>query len=230
MKTTIVASRSPVTVIGGGQPGPNDLNEALQLAPMCVAVDGGANLARDAGVEIAALVGDFDSVTPETLSQIPLARQFKLAEQETTDFDKALRSVAAPLIVAVGFSGGRVDHQLAALSSLARHPHQRCLLIAGEQVIFLAPPRLDLPTRAGDVVSIYPLAAVHGESSGLEWPLDGLELSPLGRLGTSNRATGPATLRVDRPAALVMVPRVLIPQVAQSLLQPDAAVWPAPSE
>ncbi|MCP3881480.1 MAG: thiamine diphosphokinase, partial [Sulfitobacter sp.] len=180
MKTTIVASRSPVTVIGGGQPGPNDLNEALQLAPMCVAVDGGANLARDAGVEIAALVGDFDSVTPETLSQIPLARQFKLAEQETTDFDKALRSVAAPLIVAVGFSGGRVDHQLAALSSLARHPHQRCLLIAGEQVIFLAPPRLDLPTRAGDVVSIYPLAAVHGESSGLEWPLDGLELSPLG--------------------------------------------------
>ncbi|WP_367581692.1 hypothetical protein [Sulfitobacter pontiacus] len=79
-------------------------------------------------------------------------------------------------------------------------------------------------------MSIYPLAAVHGESSGLEWPLDGLELSPLGRLGTSNRATGPATLRVDRPAALVMVPRVLIPQVAQSLLQPDAAVWPAPSE
>ena len=96
MKTTIVASRSPVTVIGGGQPGPNDLNEALQLAPMCVAVDGGANLARDAGVEIAALVGDFDSVTPETLSQIPLARQFKLAEQETTDFDKALRHVSAP--------------------------------------------------------------------------------------------------------------------------------------
>ena len=55
MKTTIVASRSPVTVIGGGQPGPNDLNEALQLAPMCVGVDGGANL-----VSVQILVGTVD--------------------------------------------------------------------------------------------------------------------------------------------------------------------------
>jgi len=230
VKTTIVASNSPITVVGGGQVGPDDLKDALQLAPMCVAVDGGANLAVAQGVEIAALVGDFDSVTSETLSRIPSARQFKLAEQETTDFDKALRSVAAPLIVAVGFSGGRVDHQLAALSSLARHPHQRCLLIAGTQLIFLAPPNITLPTRAGDVVSVYPLAAVRGQSRGLEWPLDGLELSPLGRLGTSNRATGALTLSMDRPAALLMVPRDLMQQVAQALLRPDAAGWPALAE
>ena len=49
----------------------------------------------------------------------------RIAEQETTDFDKVLRSVAAPLAIAVGFSGGRLDHELAVLNCLLTRPDRR---------------------------------------------------------------------------------------------------------
>ncbi len=210
MKTTIVASRSPVTVIGGGQPGPNDLNEALQLAPMCVAVDGGANLARDAGVEIAALVGDFDSVTPETLSQIPLARQFKLAEQETTDFGQCLYSTEAPFYVAVGFTGRRIDHMLAVFSAMLGAPDKTVVLRGEAEVAALAPPSgVTLALEPEAIVSVYPVAPVTGvRSEGLEWPVDGLAMEAGHRIGTSNRATqAHVSLAFDRPGALLMLER-----------------------
>ena len=50
------------------------------------------------------------AVPPERLHPIP--------EQDSTDFDKCLRHIAAPLVLGVGFLGGRVDHELAAFSTL----------------------------------------------------------------------------------------------------------------
>ncbi|MFT5799647.1 MAG: thiamine pyrophosphokinase, partial [Candidatus Azotimanducaceae bacterium] len=43
--TPIVHSLDPITLIGGGEVGPADLNFALGLAPVCVAADGGASVA-----------------------------------------------------------------------------------------------------------------------------------------------------------------------------------------
>ena len=68
---SIVFNSGPVTLVGGGQASTEDLSEALKIAPMCVAADGGAALALAAQVPIEALIGDFDSVTAASLSQIP---------------------------------------------------------------------------------------------------------------------------------------------------------------
>lgn len=229
MKKPIVSSFSPITLVGGGQGSIKELSAALKLAPLCVAVDGGAALAQASGTPIAALIGDFDSVTAASLLQIPPDRQFKISEQETTDFDKALAHIEAPAVVGVGFLGGRVDHQLAAFSTLARFADRPCVLLGDAHIVLLAPPRITVPTRAGDVVSIYPLATVDGESTGLEWPINGLTLDPLGRVGTSNRATGPMTLSMTRPTALLILPARVIAPVLQALQQPDAARWPVPA-
>ena len=74
----IVDSLEPITLIGGGEATSEDLQEALTLAPICVAADGGAALALDARVELAALIGDFDSVSVDQLAEIPITRQHQM--------------------------------------------------------------------------------------------------------------------------------------------------------
>lgn len=228
MTAAIVHSSEPVTLLGGGDADIADIAEARRIAPLCVAADGGAELARRAGVELAAVIGDFDSVAPETLAAIPTDRQFHVAEQDSTDFDKALRHIAAPVVLAVGFTGARVDHQLAALTVLARYPARPCVLIGPEEIVFLCPPTLALECAPGDVVSLYPLAPVSGTSHGLRWEIDGLRFDPIVQVGTSNEALGPVTLTMHAPSMLVIVPRAQLGAVTQALASaPPSARWPA---
>ena len=51
------------------------------------------------------------------------------------------------------------------------------------------------------------MAAVTGRSSGLEWPIRGLNFAPAGRIGTSNRATGPVSLDFDGDGMLAILPK-----------------------
>ncbi|NYI28404.1 thiamine diphosphokinase [Sulfitobacter geojensis] len=223
----IVYSPDPITLVGGGDATPQDLAEALTLAPICVAADGGAALAVRCGVDPVALIGDFDSIAEEDLARIPADRQHRITEQDSTDFDKALCRIAAPVVLGVGFLGGRMDHQLAALHTLAMRCERPCLLMGQEEVICLAPPEIHLPTQAGDVVSLFPLAPVLGHSDGLHWPIQGLAFDPVTRIGTSNRATGPVTLRMDAPAMLLVLPRRIMPALVSALALPYCARWPA---
>lgn len=224
----IVESAVPVTLVGGGEATASDLHEVLTLAPTCVAVDGGAALAVQTGVDIAAVIGDFDSIAEDTLARIPKDRQHLITEQTHTDFEKALLRIVAPALLCVGFTGGRTDHLLAAFHALVAFPHQPCILIARNEVIFLAPPTITLPTCQGDVVSLFPMARTTGQSSGLEWPIDELALEPGVRIGTSNRATGPVTVKADAPHLLMILPGRLLNDVMQQFAVPGRALWPAP--
>lgn len=222
----IVDSLEPITLVGGGEATPEDLQEALTLAPKCVAADGGAGLALDAGVELVALIGDFDSVLADQRAQVPAARQHHFTEQDTTDFEKCLTYVRAPLVVGVGFTGGRMDHQLAALHGLVRFAHQPCVLLGPHELVFLAPPQLSLPTRPGDLVSLFPLGPVQGQSTGLKWAIEGLAFDPVRQIGTSNQAIGPCCIQMQAPAMVMMVPRRLIQPVVAQLTRGQSARWP----
>jgi thiamine pyrophosphokinase len=102
-----------------------------------------------------------------------------------------------------------MDHTLAVLSVLARLGDKRCLILGEEDVVFHAPAgrRLALALARGTRVSLFPMAPVAGRSTGLAWPIAGLEFAPAGRVGTSNAATGPVTLTFDGDGMLVIVPR-----------------------
>lgn len=228
MKDIIVHSSDPITLLGGGAASTTDVEAAVSLAPICVAADSGADLARRAGVTLAALIGDFDSVDPDTLALTPPDRRFHIAEQDSTDFNKALRHTDAPVVIGVGFLGARLDHQLAALHVLAAYPARPCVLLGESEIVFLCPPEIAVDTRPGDVVSLFPLATVQGTSRGLQWEIDGLHFHPLSQTGTSNAATGPCQLRVDAPAMIVMLPRIQLAAVTRALAcATPSARWPA---
>lgn len=218
MNKLIVDEMRPVTLVGGGDLGQDDLAWALSLAPFLVAADGGAGHALAQNHVPSAVIGDFDSISPEIAAQIPSDRLFHLSEQDTTDFDKALRSIRAPLVIAVGFLGGRVDHQLAALNTLVQKQDPPCILLGSHEVIFHLPPQIALPLAVNETVSLFPLRAVSARSTGLEWPLEGLRMAPGGQIGTSNRALGPIAISVDGPGLLGMVPRWHLPALMRALL------------
>ncbi|QFT60491.1 Thiamine pyrophosphokinase [Sulfitobacter sp. THAF37] len=223
---SIVYDTVPITLVGGGNSTPQDLAEALTLAPRCVAADGGAGAALAAGVMPEAVIGDFDSLTRADRDALPPEVLHPIAEQDSTDFEKALTRIDAPLVIAVGFTGGRMDHQLAALHTLMVCADRPCVLLGAEEVVFLTPPRIALPTGPGDVVSLFPLGPVSARSTGLHWPLDGLGFAPGLQSGTSNHATGPMTVEVDAPAMLMLLPRRMLRPVATSLSAASAARWP----
>lgn len=212
----ILASRQPVTLIGGGPLADQDLAQALALAPTVAAADGGADTALAQGLIPQAVWGDFDSISERARQAIPADRLHRIAEQDSTDFEKCLTRIRAPLVIAIGFSGARQDHFLAALTTLARRIGPPTILLAGEDAITLAPPRIALDLPVHTRLSLYPMGAASGCSTGLAWPIDGIAFAPDRRTGTSNRSTGPVTLEIQGPMLLIL-PRAQLMDLARSL-------------
>lgn len=214
--TALVTTPGGVTLVGGGEVSARDWSEALALAPVLVAADSGADAALAAGHVPAAVIGDFDSISDAARAAIPRTRQHPIPEQDSTDFEKCLAGISARFVLAIGFAGPRLDHALAALTALARAPGPPALLLGAEDVAFLAPPHLSLPLPAGTRVSLWPMGEARGTSTGLRWPIDGLDFAPAGRVGTSNEATGPVTLTLDGPM-LVLLPRPMLRLALEAL-------------
>lgn len=218
-----------ITLLGGGAVQKRALKRALARAPRLVAVDSGADHALAAGLMPEMVIGDFDSISPQARSAIATDRQIHHPGQDDTDFDKALAHLlaheAAPFMLALGFTGARLDHTLAGLSTLLRNPAAPVVMDAGKDLCFLCPPQLNLVLTPGSRLSLYPMRPLRCASQGLRWPTDRLALDPFGMIGTSNKVSaGPVELRPDRPALLVMLPVQALDAVLSVL--PGAPRWP----
>ncbi len=217
--STAFSFDSGVTLIGGGAVTAADLEESLALAPRLVAADGGADAAISRGHLPELVIGDFDSISTYAQTRLGPERLLHVSEQDSTDFAKALSRIEAPFVIAIGFAGRRLDHTLAALNVMARHPRQPCIMLAAEDIVFAAPSRLQLDLEEGTRMSLFPMGAVTGRADGLRWPIDDIEFAPAGRVGTSNEALGPVTLEVAGPM-MVMLPRECLRIALRALSDP----------
>lgn len=198
-----------VTLVGAGALDEDTVLTARRFAPVLIAADSGADRLAAMRLDPDAVIGDMDSIAEPDRWRTGPATFVHLAEQDTTDFEKCLYATEAPLYLAVGFTGQRVDHTLAVFHSLLRYREKRVVLIGEREVSALAPPgtALRLAVTPGARVSIYPLLPVRAtHSRGLEWPVEGLEMAPGRRIGTSNAATQPLIeVAFDGHGALVML-------------------------
>ncbi|MFL2785392.1 MAG: thiamine diphosphokinase [Paracoccaceae bacterium] len=226
MNRPIVSENEPITLLGGASVDASLLAEGLRLAPKAVAADGGAKTLFDHGHQPLAVIGDLDSLAPDLQAQVPVERLHRITEQDSTDFEKCLSRIEAPLVIGLGFIGGRVDHQMAVQSVLVRYAHQRCLLIGKQDVVCVVPPQFALDLPIGARVSLFPMAPTKVASQGLDWPTDGLEFSPTGQIGTSNRCNEKLVLAPENCSMLLILPRKFAELVASALQR--APKWPAP--
>lgn len=207
--SVIVATNRAVLLVGGGAMEADDLRSAHNLCDLVVAVDGGADRLWAEGIAPDWAIGDFDSISEAARTRIAPERQVYVGAQDTTDFEKALDRIRAPCLLCLGFTGQRIDHELAAYNALARRPDQAAVIVGAEDICFHARDlTLDLPLDMR--VSLFPMAPVTGRSEGLEWPIEGLHFAPDGRVGTSNRAVGPVRLRFDGDGMLVILPKAAL--------------------
>src|SRR6056297_1830441 len=223
----IVRENNAITLIGGAGVAQGDIEAALRLAPLVVAADGGADTALAAGLTPRAVIGDFDSISAAARARLPDDTLHPMDDQDSTDFEKCLAHIDAPLIIGLGFTGDRLDHQMAACNALVRHAARRCVLLGAHDLMFLCPPVLDLALDPGCRVSLFPMGAVEGASDGLQWPIGGINFAPDGRVGTSNRALGTVSLSVTTPKMLVTMPAHTLETVVRAL-GTCAASWTAP--
>lgn len=205
----IVDVSQGVTLVAAGPARRADLAKAQALAPILVAADGGARHLARFGAAPRAVIGDLDSLPQKLRAALPPGVLHEITEQDSTDFDKALRHIAAPFVIALGVLGGRADHLLAALSTLAKPGLPPTLLLGPQDVLFAAPPGQDLHLHLppGTRLSLYPLTPQSGQAKGLRWGIEGLRLDPLGRIGTSNEVQNANVfLRFNAPGMLVTLP------------------------
>ena len=209
----IVESETGVTLAGGAPFSGRERARARRFAPVLVAADGGADRLLRLGAEPQAVIGDFDSISPQAKERLA-GRLFPISEQVTTDFDKALRSITAPFVLGLGFAGARADHGLAVLNALVRHPDRRCLILSGSDVTFVAPAQMTLHLTPGSRISLFPMGPVQGTSRGLRWPIEGVEFAPDGMIGTSNEVSEALVdLTFEAAKMLVILPVRSLPAV-----------------
>lgn len=212
---------APVTVVGGGALDADMVAEARRLAPTLIAADGGADRLAEMRLTPEAVIGDMDSIADPERWRAGPARFVQLLEQESTDFEKCLYATEAPLYLAAGFTGGRVDHSLAAMHVLLKYPQKRVVMIGGEEVMSLVPAGMALRVTVslGSKVSIHPLRQVRAtRSRGLAWPIDDLVFAPGDRSGTSNEASEPIVeMAFEGHGALVIFERAALASLAGAL-------------
>lgn len=194
---------SRTLLIGAGPSSAQLIRETSAYCDAIVAADGGFEAAKQAGVQVALVVGDMDSQQALPAGQAVA----HITDQETTDFQKCLAVCDADVFLGVGFLGGRLDHQLAAFSALLNEPRP-VVLVDEAQLVFVVPPEFSMDLEAETPVGFYPMVPIQASLRGVRWPLSNAAMSPMGQIATSNSALGGALeISVDGPGLLAILPR-----------------------
>lgn len=212
-----------VTLLGGGAVNSATLSHCLSLAPELVAADGGADQALEMGHVPVVVAGDMDSVSDRARKVIGADRFVDTPDQNRTDFHKTLDLIDAPVVLGVGFMGKRLDHELACYNTLVRLPEKRVILVGEVDICFHLSAPLTMSLPIGTRFSLFPMAKVKVSGTGLVWPVEDLEMSPWGMIGTSNETNATkVTVEADGPGLLVILPRAQLTDAIAVLTPPKA--------
>jgi thiamine pyrophosphokinase len=184
---------------------------AAAAAPL-LAADGGADHHARLGLRPAAVIGDLDSISPETRAWLGEESLIERPDQDRSDLDKALEYAFENLgvedVTVIAALGGRVDHELGNLGLLAR-------LAMGEQLVFEGADHrvlaidgeATLAAHPGEIWSFWTFdPAVRVTVVGVRWPIENATIDAGGRPSISNQAVGDL-VRVHATGGAVVVMR-----------------------
>ena len=162
-----------------------------------VAADGGWQLAQQMGVRTAMLVADFDSLSmPIAMENVELASL--PMEKDITDTAEAMRLAYEKgyrSFLLLGCTGGRLDHQQAALAVAADYARQGCDVVLADEkneIHLLVPGNYVYPACPDEKISLF----AFGEDvtglfvDGLKYTVSDYTLSPYDALCVSNEWVG----------------------------------------
>ena len=209
MTTVLHLYDQPVVILGGAGFSEKDLEECLRATSTLIAVDGGANYLEKKKHKLDFIIGDLDSLKNKPFWESRGTAFIRIREQETTDFEKCLYSIDAPTYFCIGFIGKRADHFLACCSTLIKYYFKNVILVGSHDIIFHVPKAFEIVLPVGTRLSLFPMNQLIGlDSSGLKWPISGLEFHPSKRVGTSNQTSSERVkINLSGNGMLIILPR-----------------------
>lgn len=194
------------------------LNQAIELSPedLLIAADGGAQHCLEKGLHPAYVVGDMDSLDTEQVAHLESqGAQFVRypSRKDQTDLELAVdfvHNLGYSEVLILGALGVRWDQTIANIMLPAARPTLRITLIDGDQEIHLlrTGEQIRLPGKAGDIVSLIPLASTAAGilTQNLEYPLVAEDLFIGSTRGVSNVMTAaPAIVSLKEGLLLCIV-------------------------
>ncbi len=208
MSVVLQRFTKPISIIGGGDFNPEIFSLSLEIGKDLIAVDGGLNHLKPGQHFPKWIVGDLDSARHTQLWVDKGSKLGHFTEQDSTDFEKCLNSIEAPLYLANGFLGLRADHTLASCSLLVKRRDKNIILLGKTDLIIHVNDTLSLDLEVGTRLSLFPLQTVLGLSSvGLKYNISGISFSPDSMIGTSNEVSSPKVeIRVKNSGMLLILP------------------------
>jgi len=160
-----------------------------------ICADGGANSAKKLGLVPDFIVGDFDSVSRETLKYFKNKTQIKkISRQNDTDVEKALKLAIQKKFsetILLGVTGDRLDHLFCNIGIILKFSSQIDVSIFHDKSFMkVYSGKVELETKVGETISLYGIdSKTKITSNGLKYPLKNIAL-PFGQKeSTSNVAT-----------------------------------------
>ncbi len=222
--------RAPVVIVNGGASPVLEVAPLLPVDAYVIAVDSGYAAASLLGLRVHTLIGDFDSIDPESITNAK-ALGINVIEYPTdkdaTDLelaiDLAITRQPTEIVVVGGGAGERVDHFQAAIALLSdpRYGHfrisawfgrSRFVIVRAKQPAILDYVHgLSVPGESNAVVTLIPitLSAEGVTTTGLRYALHAETMFRHRTRGVSNTfsdAASSATVEVASGTLLVIQP------------------------
>jgi thiamine pyrophosphokinase len=164
-------------VVGNGEWTHNELIETLlEKANFTIALDGAAD--RFDSWDI--VVGDMDSISKPVIEN-------KDGNKDNSDLAKALINYDVDAVI--GVDGGRLDHRLAAFTSLFETGSDAILYFDGWRACRVDESGLEIELQPGNICSLMAFGKVNNVTiTGVEFELDSVDLFT-GTKGVGNKTT-----------------------------------------
>jgi thiamine pyrophosphokinase len=182
---------------------------ARRHADIFVCADGGANAAAAMNERPDLIIGDLDSIKSSTVRKFKSVRTRRIADQNSTDLEKALMWVTGrnyERVDVLGALGGRADHLVGNLSALGKFSRSAEIrFIDDDGMMSVVGSELTFDADPGTTVSLIPISRCEGiVTRGLKWELRNGFLELGFREGTSNVVqSSPVLIQVRRGTLLL---------------------------
>ncbi len=175
-----------------------------------LAADGGANALARIGLMPRAVVGDLDSISPETAAWVGPARLVSRPDQDRTDLEKALifafDETGVRRLTVLGALGGRSDHEIGNLGLLWRLARGTDLVFRGAASWTVAVSgTVELDAEPGETWSFWSFdPSVRITMEGVRWPVRRAGRAAGGRPSISNEAAASRVRIVTERGAVIV--------------------------
>lgn len=185
-----MSQKTAALFLNGDAPNPMAIQHAMQENPaFFICTDGAYYYMNALKINLNVVIGDMDSLSdaPHDIEVV------FIADQDTTDFEKALQYLVEhdfEKVVVLGSTGGQHDHFLGNLNAAYKFREQLDICFFDQsQYFFLSDKRQKLNTQIGKIISLVPFPEAQGITlSGFQYLLNNESLSLVNRVGTRNIA------------------------------------------